>query len=163
MICNYCNVLLCRFGDDIPGMEGLGTGKCMLRLKPLASVLCRDLNKFTSVLSFCRHHCHLPMGGLQSPGAAWAGPVWYHLSLPTSPCNPLRITDHLHALQTICLRIHLLSLCGTTEPLWTVTNTKKWKKRKKATQKNSFSFLTLDSFCDSAAHTHLLMFRICSF
>uniref|UniRef100_A0A3Q4IGE8 Retinal rod rhodopsin-sensitive cGMP 3',5'-cyclic phosphodiesterase subunit gamma n=1 Tax=Neolamprologus brichardi TaxID=32507 RepID=A0A3Q4IGE8_NEOBR len=58
------------FGDDIPGMEGLGTGKCMLRLKPLASVLCRDLNKFTSVLSFCRHHCHLPMGGLQSPGAA---------------------------------------------------------------------------------------------
>uniref|UniRef100_A0AAX7UXC0 Retinal rod rhodopsin-sensitive cGMP 3',5'-cyclic phosphodiesterase subunit gamma n=1 Tax=Astatotilapia calliptera TaxID=8154 RepID=A0AAX7UXC0_ASTCA len=26
-------------------------------------------------------------------------------------------TDHLHALQTICLRIHLLSLCGTTEPL----------------------------------------------
>lgn len=35
---------------------------------------------------FChRHHCHLSLGGLQSPGAARAGPVRHHLSLGSAP------------------------------------------------------------------------------
>lgn len=27
-----------------------------------------------------RHHGHLPLGGLQPPGAARAGPIWHHLA-----------------------------------------------------------------------------------
>lgn len=43
----------------------------------------------------CRHHGHLPVGGLQPPGAARAGPVRHHLAGPAShgpshPCCPLR-------------------------------------------------------------------------
>lgn len=35
---------------------------------------------------FCpRHHRHLPLGGLQSLGAAWVSPVWNHLSLDSAP------------------------------------------------------------------------------
>uniref|UniRef100_A0AAR2K7B7 Retinal rod rhodopsin-sensitive cGMP 3',5'-cyclic phosphodiesterase subunit gamma n=1 Tax=Pygocentrus nattereri TaxID=42514 RepID=A0AAR2K7B7_PYGNA len=30
------------------------------------------------------HHCHLPLGGLQPPGAARAGPVRHHLNPPSS-------------------------------------------------------------------------------
>lgn len=32
-----------------------------------------------------RYHCHLPLGGLQSPGAARAGSVRHHLSLSRMP------------------------------------------------------------------------------
>lgn len=69
VVCNPCDVCLCSFGDDIPGMEGLGTGGFMLGLK-IVSELCRELSNFISVALFSRHHCHLPLGGLQSPGAA---------------------------------------------------------------------------------------------
>lgn len=92
---------------------------------------------YISVLFCCRHHCHLPLGGLQSPGAAWAGSVWHHLSLPASPCNPLRITGYVHALQTICLRLHLLALKWNFIPkkLTTCNKHKNWKKRKNNLQK----------------------------
>lgn len=33
----------------------------------------------------CRHHGHLPMGGLQPPGAARTGPVWHHLAPEPDP------------------------------------------------------------------------------
>ena len=37
----------------------------------------------------CRHHRHLPMGGLQPPGTARAGPVRHHLVLDPHPQPPL--------------------------------------------------------------------------
>lgn len=47
--------------------------------------------------SSCRHHGHLPLGGLQPPGAARAGPVRHHLAPEPDPeargrgpCRPLR-------------------------------------------------------------------------
>lgn len=77
-----------------------------------------------------RHHCYLPLGGLQSPGAARAGPVRHHLSLPAPPCHPLRVPGG--ASQTICLRLHLQHLHGTAQKKqwWTATNIKieKWEK-----------------------------------
>uniref|UniRef100_A0A4W6G0B1 3',5'-cyclic-GMP phosphodiesterase n=1 Tax=Lates calcarifer TaxID=8187 RepID=A0A4W6G0B1_LATCA len=63
------------FGEEIPGMEGLGTGKenehsyCIITLKPI-----HKLHNFSFLLLiissfFFRHHCNLPMGSLQPPGA----------------------------------------------------------------------------------------------
>uniref|UniRef100_A0A8D3D1Y9 Retinal rod rhodopsin-sensitive cGMP 3',5'-cyclic phosphodiesterase subunit gamma n=1 Tax=Scophthalmus maximus TaxID=52904 RepID=A0A8D3D1Y9_SCOMX len=74
------------FGDDIPGMEGLGTGEFSSDLKVHRVSLCLfgpSQPLASHVLFFCRHHRHLPLGGLQSPGAARAGPVRHHLS----PCG----------------------------------------------------------------------------
>lgn len=159
-------MFLCSFGDDIPGMEGLGTGEFTSGFKMHSislSMTCEGLTTLTSPSVCCRHHRHLPLGGLQSPGAAWAGPVRHHLSLPASPCSPLRITGHVHAPQTICLRLHLLALNGTIPnklPEWPVTDTKNGKRETKIYKKMSFCPLSLDSSSDSAVYTHLLMFRI---
>lgn len=128
-------------------MEGLGTGESILRFKTHSislSMIIKGLNTLKSPSVCYRHHRHLPLGGLQSPGAAWAGPVRHHLSLPSPPCNPLRITGHVHALQTICLRLHLLALNGTLPnklPEWPVTHTKNGKREKKNYKKKKLSVL----------------------
>uniref|UniRef100_A0AAQ4RP33 Retinal rod rhodopsin-sensitive cGMP 3',5'-cyclic phosphodiesterase subunit gamma n=1 Tax=Gasterosteus aculeatus aculeatus TaxID=481459 RepID=A0AAQ4RP33_GASAC len=77
------------FGDDIPGMEGLGTGELTLALSVVisTSLLCLSL----CLSLFCRHHCHLPLGGLQSPGAERAGQVRHHLR----PCAASRCPEML--------------------------------------------------------------------
>lgn len=49
-------------------------------------------------VSTYRHHCHLPLGGLQPSGASRVGSVWYHLSISPShhpPCHGLQ-TTRLH-------------------------------------------------------------------
>lgn len=51
----------------------------------------------------CRHHRHLPVGGLQPPGAARAGPVRHHLALDPRP-RPLYSAAHPDPLLKIPVR-----------------------------------------------------------
>ena len=102
------------------------------------------------------------------PSITWSCMSWPSTASSepsTSPCNPLRITGHVHALQTICLRLRHLALNGTLPdklPLQPVTNTKNGKTEKRSTKKKeTFCPLSLDSSSDSALHTQLLLtFRI---
>lgn len=151
----FDHFFLCSFGDDIPGMEGLGTGEFIWAFKYISYHFLSSAGGLATshVCFFCRHHCHLPLGGLQSPGAAWAGAVRHHLSLPASPCNPPRITGH--ALQTICLWLHVLALNGTLPnklTQWTVTSTKNGKREKKITKKMFLSSFAGFFFCFCSSH-----------
>lgn len=81
----YVTVLSPRsFGDDIPGMEGLGTGEVTLLASAGSAIKGLEHRIYFRFLCF-RYHRHLPLGGLQSPGAARAGSVRHHLSLSRTP------------------------------------------------------------------------------
>lgn len=147
-------------------MEGLGTGKIRFVFKMhliSVAVTCRGLINIASwSFFFCRHHRHLPLGGLQSPGAAWAGPVWYHLSLPACLCHPEDYRPRP------CTSNHLPQARSFKWKYSKQTTTmncnehKKWKKRKKVykkKQKNN-NFLSsytgfLFSFCSSHTSAHV--------
>lgn len=85
----------CSFGDDIPGMEGLGTGEFTHHTSPGSSI-----KSLKCIILFCclhfRYYRHLSLGGLQSPGAAWAGSVRHHLSLPRTSLQSSGDYRHPH-------------------------------------------------------------------
>lgn len=82
----------CRFGDDIPGMEGLGTGTGSRSQiywgskVPYGDSHCCQGGFCADAASFLpRYHRDLPLGSLQPPGAARAGSVRHHLGRPRPP------------------------------------------------------------------------------
>lgn len=143
-------------------MEGLGTGEYTLKFKTCfqsVSIVCVSLDNLTLLRFCCRHHCHLPLGGLQSPGAARAGPVRHHLSLPciflqssedyrTRPCT----SNHLPQAPCPSFKWNYSKQTRTT-----CNKKKKWKQKKIYKKKNKTKLSVLfhwTSSSESAGHTN---------
>lgn len=156
------NFFLCSFGDDIPGMEGLGTGEFNWGFT--YQFLCSAGVWARSHLGFVLQTS--PSFAPGRPLTTWSCTSWpstassepSHISLQSPkdyrPCT----SNHLPLGPTRSFKWNSSKQTNTTN----CNKYKKWKKRKNVPKKLPFYPLTLDSSSDSALHTqHLLMFRIC--